>query len=144
MIHELKTDPIPYDDVEAREKKFEIRRNDRGFAKGDTLILKKTQYSGAAMKAESAPLIYTGHEQEVTVTHLLAGGIYGLDPEWVIMSIEHPTIHEHMEDDPAYQAHLCQLAESCTCCPECSDVPCGGCQAGGLCDNYCRCDDERD
>ncbi len=42
---------------------------------------------------------------------------------------------------------LNRLAKTCLCCPECSDVPCGGCQQGAPCDKMpCRCDDipERD
>ena len=33
--------------------------------------------------------------------------------------------------------------KSCSCCPECyMDIPCGGVQAGGMCDEMCQCIDE--
>lgn len=37
-----------------------------------------------------------------------------------------------------------EMAKDCRCCPDCAQVPCPGVCAGGLCDGYCRCDDERD
>ena len=39
-----------------------------------------------------------------------------------------------------YQEWLEKLAEECMCCPKCWDVPCGSCQAGGICDAMCICD----
>jgi hypothetical protein len=33
------------------------------------------------------PLIYTGDEVTVTVTHILRGPVYGLASGWVIMSV---------------------------------------------------------
>ncbi len=37
---------------------------------------------------------------------------------------------------------LQEIAAKCNCCPECWQVPCGGCMYGGLCDNMpCRCDE---
>lgn len=41
MIHELKILPEYFDAVVSRKKTFEIRKNDRGFQEGDTVILKK-------------------------------------------------------------------------------------------------------
>lgn len=29
----------------------------------------------------------------------------------------------------------------CSCCPECSQVPCDGVMAGGFCDDLCECVD---
>jgi len=86
MIHHLKTDPEVFDAVRDGRKTFEIRKNDRGFAIGDTLCLKKTKHTGAQM-AKGASLVYTGDEEARIVTHLLLGGIYGLAPEWVILSL---------------------------------------------------------
>ena len=41
MIHELKIWPKYYEEVSMGHKTFEIRKNDRDFKKGDTLILKE-------------------------------------------------------------------------------------------------------
>jgi len=87
MIHYLKTDPLAYDAVSIEAKKFEIRLNDRNFLNGDVLILKRTKYTGAEMKA-GKPLEYTGQMQGVQVTYIMSGPIYGLSEQWVIMSIK--------------------------------------------------------
>lgn len=86
--HQLKTDPIPFDAVWTRRKHFEIRYNDRGYKVGDVLELVETKYSSEQMKKEKKPLIYTGRQQKVVVTHIMYGPEYGLADEWCIMSIE--------------------------------------------------------
>lgn len=86
-IHELKTDPRVFDQVREREKKFEIRFNDRKYAKGDYLLLKRTGYTGQEMRT-GLPLVYTGQEALLRVEHILHGPIYGLMEGWVIMSIK--------------------------------------------------------
>jgi len=71
MRHELKTDPFVFDEVQAGDKTFEIRKDDRGFRVGDTLVLKRTVFTGAEM-AEGSPLIYSEGEICVcTVLHIL-------------------------------------------------------------------------
>jgi len=54
-------------------------------------------------------------------------------------------------DDSAYEIHdaeyekfVEECAKECTCCPDCWDVPCGGCLSGGICDNICFCNDKED
>jgi hypothetical protein len=86
-VHELKTDPEPFDDVRAGVKHFEIRRNDRDFAVGDELLLRRTEHTGEAM-AGGAPLAYTGESCAVRVTHIMRGPIYGLAAGWCVMSVE--------------------------------------------------------
>ena len=95
MIHELKTDPMVFGHVYNGLKDFEIRKNDRDFKEGDTLILRETKHSGASMQeptglsfAKKKPLIYTGREIECEVNYILHGPIYGLADGWIIMSIE--------------------------------------------------------
>ncbi|MEQ7177802.1 DUF3850 domain-containing protein [Enterococcus thailandicus] len=41
MTHELKIDSNYFEDILNNFKKFEIRKNDRNFSKGDTVILKE-------------------------------------------------------------------------------------------------------
>ena len=45
------------------------------------------------------------------------------------------------QDDPHYQAWIDAISKDCHCCPNCSDIPFAGVQAGGLCDSACNCDD---
>lgn len=87
MIHELKTDSAVFHDVRAGEKTFEIRKNDRNFQVGDTLLLRETAFTGNAMANLGAPLKYTGDELTVTVTYIIKGPVYGLADNWCIMSI---------------------------------------------------------
>lgn len=86
MKHEVKTDPEVFEDVLAGLKTFEIRRDDRSYAVGDILLLKKTRYRAEQMR-EGKPLEYTGAVTEVGVSHILRGPIFGLADGWVIMSI---------------------------------------------------------
>lgn len=50
-IHDLKIDPEYFDDVITGEKRFEVRKNDRNYKKGDLLNLQeydrgKKEYTG--------------------------------------------------------------------------------------------------
>ena len=74
MTHELKIWPQFYVPVADRIKTFEIRRNDRGFQKGDTVILREwnpqnNKYTG------TQPL-----EFEI-------GYVYPIDVETVVFSL---------------------------------------------------------
>jgi hypothetical protein len=84
-IHELKTDPELFDDVWLGKKKFEIRFNDRDFNVGDTLWLRKTQFTGEQMRVESFPLDYTGASILAEIGYILTG--YGLQEGWCILGI---------------------------------------------------------
>lgn len=85
-IHELKTDPEVFQAVLDGAKTYEIRKNDRGFAVGDALLLRETTHTGEAIAA-GAPLAYTGRQFAATVSHVLHGPIYGLVDGWSILSL---------------------------------------------------------
>jgi len=87
MRHELKTDPAAFQAVVDGQKTFEIRKNDRGFALGDELLLRETCYTGAEIAA-GAPLEYSGRELIVVISYLITGPIYGLSAGWSILSIQ--------------------------------------------------------
>ena len=76
MIHELKILPEYFDAVRDGRKKFEIRKNDRDFKIGDTLILK--EWTGE----------YTDRQIEATVTYILSNWPTGLKSSYCVMSIE--------------------------------------------------------
>jgi len=76
--HHLKVWPEPYDAIKSGAKTFEFRRDDRGYAVGDILILEKwdphvRMFCGAPIKAR--------------VTYLLRGQ-FGVPADYVAMSIE--------------------------------------------------------
>ena len=41
-----------------------------------------------------------------------------------------------------YDEWLAKIAAECRCCAGCTALPCGGCSAGGLCDESCHCGDD--
>lgn len=79
--HELKTWPPYYEEVEAGRKNFELRRNDRGFGEGDTLVLREYAFGK-----------YTGRQCERRVSYLLTG--YGLEPGYVALGLSDPVSEE--------------------------------------------------
>lgn len=94
QTHYLKTHPAYFDAIERGEKLFEIRRDDRGFQKGDVLCLQRTRED---RKHEvdfefMAPRLGERHKAKreiyVAVKWILTGGQFGLKPGFVCMSIE--------------------------------------------------------
>jgi hypothetical protein len=65
--------------VAVGSKHFELRKNDRDYQEGDTLILNEW---------DPATGDFTGEFIEVLVTHILYGGQFGLATDHCCMSIE--------------------------------------------------------
>ena len=76
LTHELKADPIPFEDVISGRKTAEVRFDDRGFHVGDELFLRETS---ADRKS------YTGREFRCTISHIQRG--YGLPDGVVVLSL---------------------------------------------------------
>ena len=79
MIHELKTWPEYFEEVFMGRKTFEVRKNDRDFKRGDTLILKEWDNQSSE---------YTGRELARGVSYVLHGGNFGIEPGTVIMALQ--------------------------------------------------------
>ncbi len=81
MVHELKIDKRFFDDILRGLKRFELRRNDRFFAVGDTVSLKEF-FKGK----------YTGAVLDVRITYILkysdAFAPIGLEPGYCIWAFE--------------------------------------------------------
>lgn len=85
QVHELKCWPEHFRTVRSREKPFEVRKNDRDYQVGDTLILWEwipperwiEQYEGDG---------YTGELEIVTVTYVLDDPAYCL-PGHVVLGL---------------------------------------------------------
>lgn len=77
--HELKIMPEYFRAIVEGEKTFEVRFNDRNFAKGDLLILREHDGNG-----------YTGRTRTVEVTYLLDDPNY-CKKGYVIMAIKNVT-----------------------------------------------------
>lgn len=83
-IHELKCWPEPFDAIRDGRKRFEYRRDDRGFSVGDILRLRKWDPSRRyyfASDDEKYPSL------DVRVTYILVGR-HGVPDDFVVMSIE--------------------------------------------------------
>lgn len=77
MQHELKILPKYFADIAFREKRFEIRKNDRDFKVGD--ILKLNEYDGEK---------YTGHFIRRNVIYIHHGdGKYGLEEGYCVLGL---------------------------------------------------------
>lgn len=74
--HYLKIETAYYQAVEKDLKKFELRKNDRNYQKGDMLHLEEVVNG-----------IYTGRKlPPKEVKYILHGGEYGLDAEYCIIN----------------------------------------------------------
>jgi hypothetical protein len=86
-VHELKTWPEPFAAVLSGAKRYEIRRDDRGFAVGDVLELQ--EWSPVSVLPGSSEVFgYMGREIRVRVTYKTAGGEWGLPSDLCVLSIE--------------------------------------------------------
>ena len=77
MTHELKILPEYYEAVVKREKTFEIRKNDRGFRVGDTIVLR--EWDGEH---------YTGRSVSRYVNYILYDWQDGLKNGYCIMNLK--------------------------------------------------------
>ena len=79
MTHELKILPKYFGAVSLREKTFEIRKNDRDYHVGDTLVLK--EWDGEK---------YTGRQISRYVNYIYYGdGSYGLPEGYCVMNLKY-------------------------------------------------------
>lgn len=86
--HKLKTWPVYFDAVKRGEKTFEGRRNDRGFQRGDHVVLMRTYDEGGVV--ELAP-VGSGqeamHELHFEIGWILHGGQFGIQDGWCVFSL---------------------------------------------------------
>lgn len=98
-VHQLKISPNYMDAIKSGEKKFEDRRDDRGFQKGDVLELcrygpSKDQpshsigYLDANERYQGRSISGGVDTIKCRVLWILTGGQLGIKPGYVVMSIE--------------------------------------------------------
>ena len=78
-IHRMKTLVPHFDHVRCGRKTFEVRKDDRGFADGDYLVL--DEWSPTAGYTQAKPIVRL-------VVHLLRGGQFGIADGYVVMGID--------------------------------------------------------
>lgn len=104
QIHELKCDPGPFEDFRTGLKRYEVRKDDRGFAVGDLLLLRKTQL---VLHPASDPTVEPTHEVEFgLVRHYLSGGQYGIEEGYCVLGVDRvtlavspPSMHDQEENN---------------------------------------------
>jgi hypothetical protein len=79
--HYLKTWPVPFEAIWRGDKSAELRRDDRDFRTGDTLVLRE-------YRPESDD--YTGRWKCAVVTHIIRpdDGFPGLESGYAVLSID--------------------------------------------------------
>lgn len=117
VTHRIKTISTYFKSVACGSKTFEVRRNDRGYAVGDDLVLLDCDEAGNL----------SGKELRVRVVYLLPGGEFGIHPDYCVMAIaeeERPNVFKRTEHRT--NAHYstpphsnCATPASCDC--ECAD-----------------------
>lgn len=100
--HELKLNETYADPILCGDKTFEIRRNDRGFQKGDVVCF---QVIDPETKEPIPDHPLNG--REYTITYILHG--FGLEPEWCVFSIS------PAEDVPSEKPSSPSLAKAHNC-----------------------------
>lgn len=79
MTHALKTWPEFYKDVESGRKNFEVRKTDRPFAEGDTILLQEW---------DNNTELYTGKECSFKIGYILNGPGFGIQKGFCVMALE--------------------------------------------------------
>jgi hypothetical protein len=92
--HFLKTHPPYFARVQAGEKNFEVRKNDRDFQTGDILVLQ--EWTPPAQCAPPGPGgttwtvpqgAFTGAQITKRVAYVLPGGQFGVQAGFVVMAL---------------------------------------------------------
>lgn len=87
-VHVLKTLPEYWDAVERGEKTFEVRRDDRGFQRGDTVVLRRCVHAPLGPKVMDPPV-----DLRFTIGWILTGGQFGIEPGYVVLSLHKEADH---------------------------------------------------
>jgi Domain of unknown function (DUF3850) len=78
VTHTLKCWPDYFQAIRRTEKNFDVRRDDRGYQKGDTLLLREWKPFGADGR-------YTGNDENRKIKYILTGGQFGIEPGYVVL-----------------------------------------------------------
>ena len=83
--HKLKTWPNYWDAVACGDKTFEVRRDDRGFQKGDVLVLQKYTIGDGYITCSGER--FKIQELRKIITYVLTGGQLGIEPGYVVIGL---------------------------------------------------------
>lgn len=94
MIHDLKIWPEFFSRLESGEKRFEIRKNDRGFSVGDTLLLREFEPVRGRPGGDGT---YTGNR---AMAHVLYLTNFCCESGHICMQLDHPFFWHESEVQP--------------------------------------------
>lgn len=87
--HYLKCQANYYDATERGEKNFEVRRDDRGFQKGDQVILMRMGDKPSnknSVEHDSDGKVKHAIQREIL--YVLTGGQFGIEPGYVVLGLQ--------------------------------------------------------
>lgn len=84
--HVLKTVATAWDAVNAGEKRFEVRRNDRFFQRGDIVTLRKIDDNGRYATGTGGK--FSTCDISFKIGWILQGGQFGIDPGYIVFQLE--------------------------------------------------------
>lgn len=82
--HVLKTWSVYWDAIASGRKNFEVRRDDRGFQRGDILVLRRFDPKTGLYDRVG----YDYRDIRKRVAYILTGGQWGIEPGHVVMGLE--------------------------------------------------------
>ncbi len=88
--HRLKTLPPFFDAVVRGDKTFEVRKDDRSFQAGDTLVLEHFDPEKEGVPF-AAPPVNKPDPIHLRCTYVLRGGQFGIEPGYVVLGISKTT-----------------------------------------------------
>lgn len=81
--------------VKSGAKPFEVRRNDRDYQVGDTVVLHEWNPGSER---------YTGRKLDRRITYILAGGQFGVEQGYVVLGLKVKAEGDAMPADSSYLA----------------------------------------
>lgn len=97
--HKVKCGPAYFDAIASGAKPFDVRRDDRGYQRGDILVLRRTRED--RLTEVDYKLIghewVAKHELRREITYVLTGGQFGIEPGYVVLGLR------EIVDKPAAQ-----------------------------------------
>jgi hypothetical protein len=92
--HTLKTLGTAWDAIKSGEKRFEVRRNDRFFQRGDIVVLRKLHEDGRHYATDySAESKYAALDLKFKIGWMLQGGQFGIEPGYIVFQLETTTLN---------------------------------------------------
>lgn len=85
QTHTVKCWPNYFDAIARGDKPFDVRRDDRGYQKGDILDLRR--FDPAQNRSHQEWFIDTLPKLTKRITYVLTGGQFGIEPGYVVLGL---------------------------------------------------------